>query len=158
DGTIYVTSMPGYLRALRPDGTEKWNLGDVNAYASPAIGCDGVVYVWGKQATSIEMPDQSVLVAVDPAGTLLWSHTRTTKLPPIDSSPAPAPRGRVIESADALYSFTSDGGLEWSLGVGAGPRPVVRPDGTTLALVLFPDDAGDAAAQLVAALPDGGRA
>lgn len=144
DGTVYVTDLSGRLHAFAPDGTEKWARPGFDGYAGPAIGCDGVVYAWGKQTTSIPTPDQSVLVAMAPDGTTLWRRERTTKFSYFDTSPLPAPGGRVVHGADGLYSFELDGGLDWQLGIIGTPRPSARSDGTVVTAVLFSDDAGDA--------------
>ena len=46
DGTIYIGSDDGYLRALFPNnGTEKWRCNVGAIWGSPTLGVDGTIYV-----------------------------------------------------------------------------------------------------------------
>jgi len=79
DGTIYCsgrTSIPSkhpIVRAINPNGTEKWNFtGELEGeFQAHAIGSDGTIYaVEGSQSE-----EKSILHAINPDGTEKWNFT-----------------------------------------------------------------------------------
>lgn len=61
DGTIYFVSLDGWLRAVDPNGTLKWDV-KVGAGTSPTIGHDGTIYA-----------GYYTLHAIHPNGTIKWN-------------------------------------------------------------------------------------
>ncbi|AGB02802.1 PKD domain-containing protein [Methanoregula formicica] len=126
DGTIYIGSQDANLRALDPNGTQKWQVSLSSStsfiYGSPAIGADGTIYV--------ESNDYK-LFAINPNGTKKWqSATFGTSL---YGSPAIGADGTIYVGADALYSFDpQDGTLKWSNTTGTAQyaTPAIGSDGT----------------------------
>jgi len=96
DGTVYVGSLDNYLRAIRPDGTIKWqvNMGD-DIESSPVIDSDGNVYV----GSNYGIPEPGGRMnAVSAAGYYRWVFPTGSD---VKSSP-------VIDSSGILYFGTGD--------------------------------------------------
>lgn len=133
DGTIYATSnaaiiaLPdtGYLYAVNPNGTLKWQLDDCRSPA-PAIGADGTMYVrsfFGK------------LYAVNPNGAKKWEFvTNGSALSgrQNQSSPAIGPDGTIYagSSSNTLYAIDRDGTEKWEVTFFAFPYALTGGDGT----------------------------
>ncbi len=89
DGTVYIATTAGHLRAMDPDvcltpepnGCFKWDtlLGGQVRFGSPSIAPDGTIYV----------PTREGVVAVSPTGDVLWefqTEGRVATTPAIDPS------------------------------------------------------------------------
>ena len=130
DGTIYGcgrTSIPGpdyhsVIRAIYPDGTEKWNFTILDpqlySFVALAIGSDGTIYgaVNDRQLTN------STLYVINPDGTVNWSF----KFKPLyavsaSSSLAIGPDGTIYLgtvksdwSEGRFYAINPDGTEKWN--------------------------------------------
>ncbi|MFO7991634.1 MAG: PQQ-binding-like beta-propeller repeat protein [Thermoplasmata archaeon] len=132
DGTIYLGTLQsnfplppaGYLTALNPDGTEKWNneIGSSSIISSPAIAGDGTIYIGS--------PDYN-LYAFNPDGSEKWLFYIGNY---VDSSPAIEMDGTVyIGSNDnKLYAVYPDGTERWNFTTGDNilSSPAINSDGT----------------------------
>jgi len=118
DGAIYVVAGQvevGLNRVNDLDGSAvvEWSVpfGDSSdARDGPVVGRNGVVYATGHDYTS----RHSVLVAVDPAGAVLWkdtTHIRLSGAPAIDSKD----RILIADEDHHLNCFGPDGALAWSV-------------------------------------------
>jgi outer membrane protein assembly factor BamB len=115
DGTIYFYCDDGILRAINPDGSEKWELAEgpngTNEPSSPAIGTDGTIYFGSADYN---------LYAVSPDGSLKWSYPTPGD---VESSPAIGPDGTIYVGSEAtgasphsigyLFAINPDGSLKW---------------------------------------------
>ena len=143
DGTIYLPSgkredQAGTLRAINPDGTEKWVFTLPGAPAStPAVATDGTIYVHTYETGNIASIEH--LVAVNPNGTEKWDITPfnfgAANLVSFDnSSPVVGADGRIwVGSRDAaLYSFNpADGSLSCDIVYEESTSsPALAADGT----------------------------
>jgi len=75
DGTIYTTSIDGWLYALTPEGRERWKveLGGI-IKASPALGRDGTIYVGNNRGLHAISPEGEILWRVELGELLLADH------------------------------------------------------------------------------------
>ena len=126
DGTIYVNTTGGYLFAINPNGTIKWNYqtgyAGAYSYSSPAIADDGTIYVGGWD---------HCLHAINPDGSRKWRYQTGDN---VDSSPAIGADGTIYVGSDDsyLYAINPDGTLKWRYQTG-GPlfsSPAIGADGT----------------------------
>ncbi|MDB4944440.1 MAG: cell surface protein, partial [Labilithrix sp.] len=125
DGTIYVGGSDRKLHAIRPDGTQAWEL-DVGGavIGSPAVGGDETVYV----ATA-----DGALVAVAPGGKPRWTYRAAG---PMTGAPAVLAGVVYVGSADAKLHAVSTvtGAALWSYAtLGAVATPVIGADGIVYA-------------------------
>jgi outer membrane protein assembly factor BamB len=153
DGTIYMgssslslvpTFVPGavsvmtyrygYLHALNPDGTLKWNIkigGPIRS--SPAIGADGTIYVGAGNVVGGlvgSLLECGYLHALNPDGTLKWKFET---LGSVDLSPAIGADGTIyVEDDFRLYALNPDGTSKWKFKLGnrGSSSPAIGPDGT----------------------------
>lgn len=99
DGTVYFASKDGFVYAVNPDGTKKWERAtdDSVDLSSPALGADGTVYVGS---------DDNYLYAINGATSVRkWRFLATST---ITSTPAIASDGTVYFRDDTtLYALTS---------------------------------------------------
>jgi outer membrane protein assembly factor BamB len=164
DGTIYVGTNLGYLDAINPNGSQKWEFSvddlptsfDLFAAAgsTPAVGADGTIYI----------ESGNVLYAVNPDGSEKWTFPSVI-FPSTDngaSRPAPAVIGSdgtiyVTSFADSVLSAVDpDGSQKWTfsgsvdddLGV-----PAIGADGT----IYIGTSVGPEGANLYALNPDGSQ-
>ncbi len=131
DGTIYFGGW-GFLYALRPDGTKKWEYPTGGwVPSSPAIGRDGTIYVGCRD---------NKVYAIDPQGNKKWEFPTGGW---VDSSPAIGPDGTIYAGSNdyKLYALNPvDGTKKWeyaTLGMVIS-SPAVAADGT----VIFGSDDG----------------
>jgi len=133
DGTIYTTSLEGFLYALdSATGKEKWRF-DTNGqcYGSPTIGADGTVY----------FPGHEGLYAVNgKSGKRKWCIPNCNMF----GTPALGPDGTIYArtftslgdgkhqkvSVSALDSRTGETKWEFQMGKGDAAAPAVGADGT----------------------------
>ncbi len=101
DGTIYFTSVDGWLYALTPEGHERWRLklGEI-ILASPAIGRDGTIYVG----------DNHYLYAITPEGTIRWA-VEVGDL--VTSSPIIGGDGTIYVGGEGLFAVSPEGTIRW---------------------------------------------
>jgi outer membrane protein assembly factor BamB len=120
DGTVYVSSSDGTLKAINPNRTQKWSLTVGAGATGPALALDGTVYVGTGRA----------LVAVNPDGTQKWSAA----LGGAATAPAVGADGTVyvFSSDQVLHSIRPDGTQNWAIDpkVRSGTTPVIAADGT----------------------------
>ena len=110
------------------DGSLEWMV-SLQGYtsSSPAISADGgAIYLGVSTATA------GRIVAVNPAGRVLWSVTRADW---VDSTPAVGPDGTIyVGSHDGrLYALQpSNGAIRWSYNAGGfiSSSPAIGSDGT----------------------------
>ena len=105
-------------------GVKKWQylIDDGSQYRlSPAVASDGTIYV-GSTA-------QKTLYAINPDGTLKWSHLLPSRL---GESPAIAADGTIYVTSGFPYAFTPNGTNIWRATTYAGYLgcPVLGRDGT----------------------------
>jgi len=145
DGTIYIGRGDGVLRAVNPDGTEKWSFGTIpntkgrgQIIGSPTIAQDGTIY-FGTIANLLSAGfGNNVFYALNPDGTLKWTYPADaaeggTLNKGIWSNPAIGPDGTVyFASGYTLYALNPDDGTErWhKTTIYKMYTPVVGPDGT----------------------------
>ncbi len=107
DGTVYVASQQGYLRAYNFDGSEKWayNTGSVITQSAPVVGADGTVYVG---------TDGNYLYAINPNGNLRWRFLAAGNL--MGVSVSINDKGAIFfgDAAGHFYALNADGTLQWS--------------------------------------------
>ena len=130
DGTVFFGSLDGYVYAVNPSGSLKWQYPSATEAgiehgidgASPAIGSDGMVYIGGYDG---------YLYAIRADGTLRWRRALESA---ISSTPAIGADGTIYVRDDAkLYAFTTSGIIRWSYelsGTGTYSSPSVGKDGT----------------------------
>ena len=121
DGTVYVTTLDGWLYAFSPKGRERWRLelGGIIA-ASPAIAADGTIYVGNNR----------YLYAIAPEGKIRWKGYLGQLT---STSPMIAPDGTVYVGGEGLFAFGPNGRLKWEFaeeGYIDNSAPAVAPDGT----------------------------
>lgn len=119
DGTLYVTSVDGFLYALDSSGKLQWKFEAGRMQSGPTLGPDGIVYLENSE---------ELIYAVDHSGNKVWS---TGGGPYADTN-----IGSVAAAADwnDLYTFwrgglralhLSDGKIDWSAGTGFKNYPSV---------------------------------
>jgi len=126
DGTIYIGDDSGYLRAINPDGSLKWEFSDTDDgfwWSSPAIANDGTIYIGN---------DDYYLYAINPNGTEKWNFETGDK---IRSSPAIGFDGTIYIGSDDGYFYAidpADGDSLWSIDLNHPVRgsAAIAPDGT----------------------------
>jgi alpha-tubulin suppressor-like RCC1 family protein len=133
DGTVYVSTQTGYLYAINPNGTLKWNFSiSAAAQAGPSVATDGTVYV----------PADKKLFAVNPNGTQKWVFdTSVNGNPawtsfPVYSTATIARDGTIYFGAGiAVYALNSSGVQKWQsyLNGEVYGAPVIGFDGTVYA-------------------------
>ena len=144
DGTIYTTSIDGWLYALTPEGRLRWKLklGGI-IEASPALGRDGTIYVG----------DNRGLHAISPEGEILW----TVELGGlITSSPIIGRDGTVYLGGERLFAVSPDGTVKWTFeteGYVDNSAPALAEDGAIY--VGFSNAAPGGISKLVALNPNG---
>ena len=122
-GTIYVTSTDGVLRALSPALRVEWQIALALAPdVSPVAGPDGTVY--------LGTTDSEVL-AVGSDGSVVWRFATASG---VTAPAALAADGTVIvgDTGGVLYAIDPQGGHRWSYTTGGAIRsaPAVAADGT----------------------------
>lgn len=127
DGTIYIPSNSDSFYAVNANGSLKWAYRTGGAgfnYSSPTVGQDGTIYV----GCGLD------LLALSPAGTLLWKNRVGDD---INSSPAIGLDGTIyVRSHDYLCAVRKDGTQKWKLDLGRAPgavwnsSPVIGPSGS----------------------------
>lgn len=130
DGTIYLASMDGKLIALQSNGSPKWIAQNVNGYGSPALGCDGTIYIQGPHYWKNGWNDD-IVMAVRSNGTLAWKYTGVAPFSWPDNSPVPVP-GALLFGHDGFYSFGVDASVQAHVTQGndyGGPRVAVNDAG-----------------------------
>ncbi len=127
DGTIYTGDVKGYLHALNPDGTKKWEFlcgvdGDDIYGSCPAIGDNGTIYV-GSYSNN--------LYAINPDGTQKWAFATGNR---VFGSPAIASDGTIYVGSqdDNVYAINADGTKKWEFVTGGDVKssPAIASDGT----------------------------
>ena len=128
DGTIYGcgrTSIPGpdyhpVIRAIYPNGTEKWNFtildSQLYSFIALAIGSDGTIY----GAVSDRLSTNSTLYALNPDGTVNWSFEPLYAVA-ASSSLAIGPDGTIYlgtvnsDKSDGIFcAINPDGTEKWN--------------------------------------------
>ncbi|PQJ74611.1 PQQ-binding-like beta-propeller repeat protein [Polaribacter gangjinensis] len=114
DGTIYIGAMNGFLYAINPDGTEKWNVkyGTWTA-TTPAIGADGTIYFAG-EGNADNPTFKGILSAYNPVdGSLKWTVGLTEKVN--HGGPAIAPDGTIYLGGHdkQMVAYNPDGTQKW---------------------------------------------
>jgi outer membrane protein assembly factor BamB len=109
-------------------------------YSSPAIDCQGRIYIGS---------DDGSLYALEPDGSLAWSHETAGR---VLTTPAIAPDGTIYFGSEDgfLYAMTPQGKLQWSFAAD-GPIRVSSPSLATDGTIYFGTDSG----VLHAVAPDG---
>ncbi|MBN1781128.1 T9SS type A sorting domain-containing protein [bacterium] len=143
DGTIYLLSgllfsdTTGFLYAINPDGTEKWcfELNGPPSFTTPAITCDGTIYVHCNPKANIA--SMTYLYAINSDGTLKWVFDIGVAFTSYEvSSPVIGPDGTIyFGSMNTLFYAISPNGelksardinnhssIDWS--------PAISPNGT----------------------------
>ncbi|RLI84664.1 MAG: hypothetical protein DRO98_08375, partial [Archaeoglobales archaeon] len=108
NGTIYFGDNRGVLRALYPNGTQKWTVtigSSVYSPSSPSIGEDGTIYIGHKDG---------YFYAFFPNGTQKWKFN--TNGIAVYSTPAIGKDGTIYISINngTLYAFYPNGTIKWS--------------------------------------------
>ena len=117
DGTIYVGSDDGSLRAINPNGTQKWKFATSGAVdSSAAIGADGTIYTIDGSGTLFALIDGGQRAVTEkwafPTGTGGWGR----------SSPAIGVDGTIyFGSGDTLYAQPWQASAPGSLAFGSSP-------------------------------------
>ncbi len=129
DGSIYVGSTNGLIKAFHPDCTLNWTFttgGPI--YSSPAIGHDGVIYVGS---------DDGRVYALNPNGTPKKMHWPFQTGGCVRSSPAIGPDGTIYVGSDdgKVYAIKQNGdpkGQKWPFQTDGFVRasPAIGTDGT----------------------------
>ena len=120
DGTIYWGDSSANVRAINPDGSQKWSFPlqagvqyQINYATSPAIGSDGTVYLvaTGK------------LYALSPSGTKLWEFViDSSSMPSGAHSPAIGSDGTIYVGAESrrkFYAINPNGTEKWEFKTGS---------------------------------------
>jgi hypothetical protein len=110
DGTIYIGDYQGNLRAINPDGSDKWTFvtDEYQPFTSPVatIGSDGTIYIGTEQ-----------IYAVNPDGTLKWKYYFPARiLNPDIRVPIVVDANNsvfVCSQNGSCYAFNADGNLIW---------------------------------------------
>lgn len=136
DGTIYFVARDiddNSLRAVNPDGTEKWTLALEGgpAFSTAGLGADGSIYVgttlsWDPFSTS----GQGVIYAVSSDGNLKWQLQVADEV--LSQELALGPDGTIYAGGPALFAVAPDGSEKWRF-ADAGrlyTSPTVGSDGT----------------------------
>ncbi|MEW6381867.1 MAG: PQQ-binding-like beta-propeller repeat protein [bacterium] len=115
DGTIYVASEDGYVRAISPAGnTLDWyfqNFQETGFTSSPAIGVNGNLYLESSDGYIYAL-NPGVL---DPEAILIWWNDRPSGENSDYSSPAIGADGTIyVSSSYEVDAFNADGSLKWS--------------------------------------------
>jgi len=144
DGTIYVTSIDGWLYALTPEGWERWSLklGGI-IEASPALGRDGTLYVGNNR----------YLYAISPEGEVLW---RVALGNLVTSSPIIGRDGTIYVGGGRLFAINPEGTLRWAFkseGYIDNSAPALGEDGTIY--VGFSNAAPGRISKLISLNPNG---
>jgi outer membrane protein assembly factor BamB/subtilisin family serine protease len=133
DGTAYIGSLDGYVYAINPDGSKKWQypsstsipLGEFEG-SSPAIGDDGTIYIGSG--------DNALYALNGATGARKWSFSGDSA---ITSAPALASDGTIyFRNETKLYALNPSRTLKWSFTLntssagGTYSSPIVGYDGT----------------------------
>jgi outer membrane protein assembly factor BamB len=139
DGTIYVAGHDGLLRAIGPDGKERWHFAaEDRSWTTPALTGDGAVQFGS---------DDDYLYAVEATtGALRWKFRAGACEPRIgfgpvavrcdvDGGPTIGPDGVIYLGADGVYALNPDGSLRWKVDTAGhvGTAPAVGQSGTVYA-------------------------
>ena len=127
DGTLYVGTEKA-LVALYPDGGTKWNYPapSLSFYGGPSVAPDGTIY-----ASTVG----GNIVALNPAGTLLWIYNGAAGTQ-FYASTTFGKNGSIYAGSNAdVVALDSDGGPEWQYPVDAEvfASPSLAHDGTIYA-------------------------
>ena len=135
DGTIYVAGYNAF-RALKPDGSTKWETKPFPATewpaGAPVIGPDGSFYFPAYNAAQ-----QAKIYALDASGQKKWEFPTGTGNTAVVGTPAVGADGLIyaMNVAGELYAVNSDGTPAWPapFQVGNGGHwvspPLIGPDG-----------------------------
>ncbi|MGC3960120.1 MAG: PQQ-binding-like beta-propeller repeat protein [Verrucomicrobiota bacterium] len=119
DGSIYVSSLSGYLYSISHSGSTNWTfrLGSVT-YSSPSIGRDGTIYIG---------LDEGPLHAIHANGSL----RRTYPVGLVESTPVLDQAGNIfIGSLSGFHCFNSDGVQMWFRNGLVSGSAAIAADGT----------------------------
>lgn len=104
DGTLYVVTVSGILKAVDASGSSRWDAAlDVTPVGAPAIGPDGTIYV---------VDAGPGLSAVSPDGAVQWRFQRAGRR--ATSGPIVAADGTIYFSrVDRVQAVNPDGSERW---------------------------------------------
>ena len=123
DGTIYgfvgggEEELEGFIRAINPDGTEKWRTREVFTESSPTVAPDGTVYIGlGHEFRGF--------LALNSDGTEKWFFETSNDISLISGL---ANDGTVyVGEWDGLfYAFNPDGSIKWSFETPKGHESLI---------------------------------
>ena len=134
DGTLYTNMDGGYLNAIKPDGTTKWQKSFVSihgSYSTPTIAEDGKIYIVGNEF------ENGFLFAISDNGNsadIDWSYEADEQSA---STPAIAADGTIYFGSNdgKLHAVNPDGSGKWTydlsnIDVKVQAGPTVAADGT----------------------------
>ena len=138
DETIYLTDANGWIYAIYPNGTLKWEFDCTEGFdtikSHPAIGSDGTIYVGTSYGD---------FFAISPNGALKWGYTFPGKVY-IESNPTIGDDGIIYFGSykdGYLNAFYPNGTIKWRYRLVSGitcSSPGIADDGT----IYIGDDAG----------------
>ena len=130
NGIVYVGSDDGYLYAVYPNGTIKWEY-KINGYVTdPALDNQGNIYFTSYNGR---------LYCLSPNGTLKWN---TEYLSAFQYGPVIGDDGTIyaLPHIDYLYAFNPNGTMKWDKDLSdAAGQVSIAPDGTLIVCGLHSD-------------------
>jgi outer membrane protein assembly factor BamB len=144
EGTIYATSLDGWLYALSSAGQKKWSLhlGGL-LESSPALGKQGMIYVGNSHK----------LYAITSEGKIRWAVELEGL---VTSSPIIGSDGTVYLGGKAIFAINPDGSRKWTFETSGHidhSAPALGEDGAIYAG--FSNAASGSASELIALNPNG---